>query len=197
MRITQKRPDVASFQRAAWQRGLFGALLVAWAGLWPVTAAAGVQRIVVPVRGMTCPLCTRGVEASVKNLEEVGTVTADLASGRVTVEAAAGKSLVLQQVRDRILRAGFRVGGEYEVLASARFVLAPAGRIMMRLPGTAYTYQLLEDGEFLHLMKTHPGLKGEYAVGFRVHDHPSWKPPGASILSFEVMPTPSAGVSGR
>ncbi len=179
MRITQKRLDVSPVPISARLLRWLGALAIACAILPPETASAGVQRIVVPVRGMTCPLCTRGVEASVKNLDDVGGVTADLASGRVTIEAAEGKSLVLQQVRDRILRAGFRVGGEYEVLASARFIMAPAGRILLRVPGTAYSYQLLEDGEFLHLMKTHPGLKGDFVVGFRIHDHPNWKPPAA------------------
>ena len=46
-------------------------------------------------------------------------------------------------------------------------------------------------------MKTHPGLKGDFVVGFRIHDHPNWKPPAASLTSFEMAPAPSAAAVGR
>ena len=41
--------------------------------LAPAAAAeAGVRSIVVPVGGMTCPLCVRGVEESIRRLDGVG-----------------------------------------------------------------------------------------------------------------------------
>ncbi len=163
---------------------------LALALLAPAAALAGVQSMSLTVSGMTCPLCTRGVEESVKALDEVGSVTADLATGAVRVEAREGKSLVIQQVKDRIFRAGFRIGGECELVATGRFTFGGDRRITLRIPGTSYAYQVLEGGELLRLIKAHPGLRGDYIVGLRIHDHPNWKPPAASITSFELLSAP-------
>ncbi len=170
------------------------------AALLPAPAFAGVQSLSVTVRGMTCPLCTRGVEESIRTLDGVGSVTADLTSGLVRVEALEGKSLVIQQVKERILRAGFRIGAECELVASARFTIGSDRRITLRIPGTSYAFQVLEDGELLRLIRGRPGLKGDYMVGIRIHDHPNWKPAAASITRFDVLPpaaTPSHPVAAR
>jgi copper chaperone CopZ len=176
------------------KRALLPAVLLALAG---GTAHAGVLRLVVPVRGMTCPLCTRGVEESIRSLGGIGSVSADLASGLVRVEAAEGKSLVLQQVRLQIERAGFRIGGEAEVVASVRFLIGSEGRITMRISGTSYAFQVLEGGDFRRLIHEHPGLKGDYVVDFRLHDHTGWKPAAASITGFEVLEPKPAPATGR
>jgi len=188
-RIPQK-----CFREAARAAGPWLALACA---LLPVPAHAGVQSLAMTVTGMTCPLCTRGVEESIRTLEGVGTVTADLGTGRVQVEAREGKSLAIQQVKERVVMAGFKIGSECEVVATARFALGPEGRIPLRVPGTAYAYQVLEGGELRRLFRTHPGLKGEYVVGFRIHDHPNWKPAAASITSFDVLPAAAAAPASR
>jgi copper chaperone CopZ len=155
----------------------------------PGLARAGIQSATVTVHGMTCPLCTRGVEESIKALDEVGKVTADLSSGAVRVEAREGKSLVLPQIIERVARAGFRVFGEWELVATAKFTIGSERRITLRIPGTTYAYLVLEDGALRRLFQEYPGLKGDFVVGIRIHDHPSWKPPAASITSFEPLPT--------
>lgn len=163
----------------------------------PVRGAVltGAVRVVtLPVKGMTCALCTRGVEESVKRLDGVVGATADLGSGLVRVEAAEGKSLSLSEVKDRVVKAGFKVGGECQIEAEGRFSVSPEGRIMFRIPGTAYAYQVLEGSELLHLYKSHPGLKGDFSVSFRLHEHPRWKPPAISIIRAEGLETAPAPV---
>ncbi len=181
-RIPQKKPGM-------WARGAGRLLIVlACVPFLPSNTRAGVLSMTMTVTGMTCPLCTRGVEESIRTLDGIGAVTADLASGRVRVEAREGKSLTIQQVKERVLSAGFRIGSECEVVASARFTLGAEGRLMLRVPGTLYAYQVLEGSELRRLIKAHPGLKGEYVIAFRIHDHPNWKPAAASITSFDAGP---------
>jgi copper chaperone CopZ len=174
-------------QRITVWRAVAAALLL----LAPVAARAGVQSMVLPVRGMTCVLCTRGVEESIKRLDGVGDVTADLSTGRVRVTAAEGKTLDIQQVKDRVVRAGFATGGECDLVASGRFTVDPQGRITFRITGAADGYQVLEGSQLFHLFKKHPGLRGEFVIGFRLHDHPNWKPAAISITSFEARPSPA------
>ncbi|HEU4401618.1 MAG TPA: heavy metal-associated domain-containing protein [Candidatus Polarisedimenticolia bacterium] len=159
--------------------------------LLPAPAGAGVQSVVIPVSGMTCALCTRGVEESIRRLDGVGGVTADLATGLVKIEAAEGKSLNVQQVKERIAHAGFSAAGECTLMALGRFALGPQGRITFRVSGTNASYQVLEGNQLRRLFKEYRGVKGEFILGFRVHDHPSWKPPAISIISFAAAPAAS------
>jgi copper chaperone CopZ len=152
-----------------------------------VAPAGTVRVLTLPVKGMTCALCTRGVEESVKRLDGVFGAAADLGSGLVRVEAAEGKSLSLSEVKDRVVKAGFKVGGECQIEADGRFTISTDGRIMFRIPGTAYAYQVLEGSELLRLYKSHPGLKGDFSVSFRLHDHPRWKPAAISIIRAETL----------
>src|SRR5262249_40414006 len=87
--------------------------------------AGAVTALVIPVTGMTCALCTRGVETSIRGLDVVDGASADLSSGLVRVEAVGGKSLNIKDVKDRIQKAGFKVGGECEVQAIGRFGFGP------------------------------------------------------------------------
>lgn len=154
--------------------------------------AGAVRVVTLPVKGMTCAICTKGVEESVKRLDGVIGASADLGSGLVRVEAAEGKSLSLVEVKDRVVKAGFKVGGECQIEAEGRFNVSPDGRIMFRIPGTAYAYQVLEGSELLHLYKDNPGLRGDFSVSFRLHDHPRWKPPAISIIRAEGLGLPPA-----
>lgn len=151
-----------------------------------------VRVVTLPVKGMTCAICTKGVEESVKRLDGVIGASADLGTGLVRVEAAEGKSLSLVEVKDRVVKAGFKVGGECQIEAEGRFSVSPDGRIMFRIPGTAYAYQVLEGSELLHLYKGNPGLRGDFSVSFRLHDHPRWKPPAISIIRAEGLGSPPA-----
>src|SRR5262245_48875055 len=130
--------------RAAW---IAGAALLLCGG----AARAEVRGLSFPVRGMVCPLCTRGVEESLKRLPGVASVRADLASGRVDVEAEDGQSLNLEVVRQRTARAGFPVNGESDVVARGRFTIGADGRITFRVTGSTYAWQVLE-GQQLRVM---------------------------------------------
>ena len=68
--------------------------------------------------------------------------------------------------------------------------------ITFRIPGTAYSFQVLEGSEVKRLFKADPKLKGEYFLAFRLHEHPYWKPPAISIERGESRGTPS-GVATR
>jgi len=185
------------------------ALLAAWAGLaGPSTASAqapgapgaaragGITVLVVPVAGMTCALCTRGVEQSIKLLDTVVAASAELSTGLVRVQAVDGKSLNIHDVKDRVQKAGFRIGGECDVEAVGRFVLGPDGRITFRIPGTVYAFQVLEGSELKRLFRTRPGLKGDFFLQFRLHEHPRWKPPAISIVRAEPR-VAAATATGR
>jgi len=155
-----------------------------------------VSALVVPVTGMTCALCTRGVETSIKLLDVVEGASANLSTGLVRVQAGEGKSLNIKDVKDRVQKAGFKVGGECDLEATGRFSLGPDGRITFRIPGTAYSFQVLEGSEVKRLFKADPKLKGEYFLAFRLHEHPGWKPVAISIERGESRGTPS-GVATR
>jgi copper chaperone CopZ len=156
--------------------------------------AGGISALVVPVAGMTCALCTRGVEQSIQLLDSVQGASAELSTGMVRVESVEGKSLNIRDVKDRVQKAGFRVGGECEIEAIGRFTIDPEGRITFRIPGTIYAYQVLEGSDLKRLFRARPGLAGDFFVVFRLHEHPRWKSPAISIVRGE----PRGGVkSGR
>jgi copper chaperone CopZ len=181
VRITQIRPAAAVIGLTA--------LLAA------VPAAAGVTRLEVPVRGMTCALCTRGVEESIKSLGGV-TAAADLAGARVRVEATDGRALNVRDVKERILNAGFGIGGEVEATAAGRFLFGPDRRLTFRLAGGGAVYQVLENDMLRRAIRQSPGLKGDFLVTFRLHEHPHWKPPAIALTGFEPRP-PSPAPQGR
>ena len=70
--------------RVSWRVGPAVAIVL----LMPVTTMARIEGMIVPVSGMTCALCTRGVEESVRRLKAVDGVSANLKLGLVRVDAA-------------------------------------------------------------------------------------------------------------
>jgi copper chaperone CopZ len=134
------------------------------------TARAEVRRIVFPVHGMICPLCTRGVEEAIRPLPSVASVTADLASGRVEVEAAPQATLDIKTVRDRAAHTGFPVVGESDIEARGRFDIGAEGKITFRVTGTNYSWQVIESNGLLAMFRAYPTLRGDYVVEFRLHD---------------------------
>jgi copper chaperone CopZ len=162
----------------------------------PAVRPGAIKALVVPVVGMTCALCTRGVEESVKVLDSVSGASAELKTGLVRVQAEEGKSLVIRDVKERVSKAGFKVGGECDVEAVGRFTIGPDRLITFRVPGTAYSFQVLEGGELKRLFKSDPRLKGEFDLVFRLHEHPRWKPPAISIVRGELTGATTAS-TGR
>ena len=153
---------------------------------------AEIRGVSFPVRGMVCPLCTRGVEASIKTLPGVATVQADLASGRVEVVAQDGRTLSITDLRERAAKAGFPVNGQTDVLARGRFSLAEDGRMTFRPIGGTQSWQVLEGYALLALFRANPTLRGDFLVGFRLNEKPSAARPSISIMTWEKAP-PAAG----
>jgi copper chaperone CopZ len=164
------------------------ATILAAAILLAPASEARVSEMVVPVRGMTCALCTRGVEESIRALGGVSRVAADLSSGLVRVEAVEGRSLGVREVKARVHSAGFKLGGECSVTAVGRFTIGPDRRITFRVLNAPYAYQVLEGDLLRRLFRRHPGLTGDFRIGFRLHEHQERKPPSISITSFEARP---------
>jgi copper chaperone CopZ len=150
-------------------------------------ALAQVISVAIPVAGMTCVLCTRSLEEAIREMDGIGNVSADLSDAVVRVQAVDGGSLGIGQVRDRVRRAGFKVGGECEAVAIGTFTVGARRRITFRVSGTSTEYQILEGHRFLRLMREHGDLKGEFRLRFRLHDHPYWRPPGISVTGFEAV----------
>jgi len=142
-------------------------------------------------------LCTRGVEEAIKRLPGVATVTADLATGRVEVAAQDRHSLDIQQVRERAARAGFPVSGETDLEARGRFEVGADRRLAFRPGGGVQAWQVLESARLLALTRAYPGLRGNFVLGFRLHEKPPWKRTAISITTFEsAAPVrPAAGGS--
>ena len=178
--------------RRRWEAWIAGAALLLCGG----AVRAEVRGLSFPVRGMVCPLCTRGVEESLKRLPGVASVRADLASGRVDVEAEDGQSLNLDVIRQRTARAGFPVNGESDLVARGRFTIGSEGRITFRVTGSTYTWQVLEGQQLRALFRGSPALKGEYLLGFRLHDRASFARPAIAVTRFERLPQPVGRAAG-
>jgi copper chaperone CopZ len=160
------------------------------------SARAEVRALSFPVRGMVCRLCTRGVEESIKRLRGVAAVRADLASGRVDVQAQVGQSLNIDEVRQRAARAGFPVSGATDVEARGRFAIGAEGRITFRAAGTTYVWQVLEGQHLLALFRRNPTLRGDYVVGFRLHERSGVARPAIAVTRVEPVVPPVGRAAG-
>ena len=152
------------------------------------SAVAAVEEADLLVEGMKCPLCAREIRQSVGRLPGVGSVEADLASGRVKVRAQAGRSLELAGIRTRISRWGFRVAPEPQVIrAVGTLNHGPRDRLTFRVQGTNEDFDLLEGDELKRLLLSLPATGNpKVALTARIHAHPGHLPPSLSVLSYEV-----------
>ena len=181
----------ATARRISHSRGGRTAAILLFLGLLaPAAARAEVKRLAFPVSGMHSPLATRGVEEAIRQLPGVARVSADLGSGRVEVEAENQKSLNLQEVRTRTARAGFPVSGDLDIQARGRFDTGVDGRITFKVSGTTYAWQVLESATLLEIIRSHPGLKGDFVAGFRLFEKPAWNHPAISLTGWEAIPGP-------
>ena len=172
------------------------ALLLFGAGcLFPRPAEGRIEQIVVPISGMTCALCARGVEEAMRRLDRVSEASADLETGTVRVVALRDKSLDLDEVKGSVVQAGFEVGGECRLVAAGGFSINPAGRIVFRIRDASQTYRVFEGNRLLDLFRAHPGLEGEFVVEFHLHRDPRWNPPGITILGFRPASAPATAAA--
>ena len=137
---------------------------------------------------MQCPLCTRGIEASLGRLPGVGSVKAELPGGQVSVVALRGSSLNLKEIRARISRWGFRVAPEPMIIRAVGTVNhGVRDRLTFHVQGTNDEFDLLEGDELKRLLLSLPASGNRrVALTARVHAHPEHLPESLSILSYEV-----------
>jgi copper chaperone CopZ len=171
-------------------------LCAALAALGAAAPACGeVKRLTFPVSGLHSPLATRGIEEAIRTLPGVASVSADLGSGRIDVQAEDQKSLNIQDVRTRAARAGFPVSGDLDVEARGRFEIGAERRITFKVTGTTYSWQVLESGTLLDLFRTYPTLRGDFVAGFRLHDGAAWTHPAITLTDWQsIPPSPLPGV---
>jgi copper chaperone CopZ len=165
---------------------LLGAALAALGLAAP--ACGEVKRLTFPVSGLHSPLATRGIEEAIRTLPGVASVSADLGSGRVDVQAEDQKSLNIQDVRTRAARAGFPVSGDLDVEARGRFEIGAERRITFKVAGTTYSWQVLESGTLLDLFRAYPTLRGDFVAGFRLHDGAAWTRPAITLTDWRSIP---------
>jgi copper chaperone CopZ len=171
-------------------------LCAALAALGAAAPACGeVKRLTFPVSGLHSPLATRGIEEAIRTLPGVASVSADLGSGRIDVQAEDQKSLNIQDVRTRAARAGFPVSGDLDVEARGRFEIGAERRITFKVTGTTYSWQVLESGTLLDLFRAYPTLRGDFVAGFRLHDGAAWTRPAITLTDWRsIPPSPLPGV---
>jgi len=151
-------------------------------------APAAVEEADLLVEGMKCPLCAKGVRQSLTRLAGVGEVEADLATGKLRILAARGKSLDLAGIRARVARWGFRVAPEPLVIRAVGAVHhGPNDRLTFRVQGTREEFDLLEGDGLRRLLLALPAAGSPRVVlTARVHEHPKHLPPSLSVLRYEV-----------
>jgi len=66
------------------------------------------NKVILPITGMTCANCVATVERSVKKVQGVEDVVVNLVTEKATIDYEPDK-LELQQIIDRIERAGYGV----------------------------------------------------------------------------------------
>ena len=109
-----------------------------------------VQKSIFPVQGMTCASCVARVEAALKSVPGVASVSVNLASEKATVEYVEGTEIT--DLRRAVQDAGYEMGGEAETLEDVttaaaretkgvrnRFIVAAAlGIIIMAMMWTPH-----------------------------------------------------------
>lgn len=147
------------------------------------------QEVDLVVEGMKCSLCARGIRESLVRLPGVGSVEADLESGRVKILAMPGNSLDFQGIRTRVERWGFQIVPEPVIVRAVGTVRhGPRDRLTFDVLGTDQKFDLLEGEELRRLLsKLPPSGAPRVALTARLHAQPEM-PATLSVLSYEVGP---------
>jgi copper chaperone CopZ len=85
------------------------------------TQAASIQFISIGVNGLTCSMCTRSVEMSIRKLDFVDSVVMDLVSTEGKIFIAAGTTPDFRAIAKAVTDAGFsvrfmRISGDFKAL---------------------------------------------------------------------------------
>lgn len=74
------------------------------------TYAQQITKAEVQVNGLTCSMCSRATETSLKSLDFVDTVTPDLNRNVFVLSFKADQQVNMDQIRDKVQDAGFSIG---------------------------------------------------------------------------------------
>lgn len=89
--------------------------------------APNVDKFTVEINGMGCPYCASGIENEFKKLADISNIKIDIKTGTLTFNYPNSKSLQLEEVRNRVKKAGYtlasakaeRANGKTENLQNA------------------------------------------------------------------------------
>lgn len=148
------------------------------------------QEVDLVVEGMRCPLCARGIRESLVRLPGVGSVEADLESGRVKILAMPGSSLDYQGLRTRVERWGFQIVPEPVLVRAVGTVQhGPRDRLTFQVLGNDQRFDLLEGEELRRLLAKLPASGApRVELTARLHAQPAQLTATLSVLSYEVSP---------
>lgn len=74
------------------------------------TSAQQISKAALQVNGLTCSMCSKATETSLKSLEFIDSITADLNANVFLISFKAGQQVDLDQLKDKVQDAGFSVG---------------------------------------------------------------------------------------
>lgn len=74
------------------------------------TSAQQISKAALQVNGLTCSMCSKATETSLKSLDFIESITADLNANVFLISFKAGRQVDLDQLRDKVQDAGFSVG---------------------------------------------------------------------------------------
>lgn len=72
-----------------------------------ITISAQTTQIQVTVAGLSCPVCTYGLEKKLKTIDGIENIKIDLEKGLVTFNMKAGKKITEIEVKKRVIDAGY------------------------------------------------------------------------------------------
>ena len=98
----------------------------------PGLVIAQVEQINVKVENATCSLCFSVAQASLHQLPNVSSISADMKSGKIEITTKSGVSV--KDVMDRVKVAGFKEGSDFEIVVSGKLEKR-GNRVVLVAPG--------------------------------------------------------------
>src|SRR5690606_4034710 len=65
------------------------------------------------ISGLTCSMCSRGVESELKKLDFVKSVSMELNSNIAYIDFVPGKKVIIKELAEKVLDGGFSIGEFY------------------------------------------------------------------------------------